>query len=78
MKKSKAKYYYLVERKRDGERFCMFGNLKLAWLGVSHLFQFVPESYGYAISSPFGLIHNVASDLKYNSRDYRVIYQVAR
>lgn len=73
----RMQYCYLVERKGDGEKFVMYGDLKQAWLKVTNLFQFVSTEYKHAKESPFGLRRNISSDLKYNSKDYRVLRQVA-
>lgn len=73
----KMQYCYLVERKKDRNKFVMYGNLKQTWLGVTHLFQLVSAGYKHAKESPFGLRQNISSDLKYNSKDYRVVRQVA-
>lgn len=69
------KYIYLVERKSDKKLFTMHGNLNLAWMGVSPLFDFVADNYRYKVKTPFGNICNVSSDFKYNSKDYSVIKQ---
>lgn len=73
----KKNYCYLVERKGDGEQFCTFGNFKEAWNRPSYLYEFVPETYEYAHKTPFGTVSNVSGDLRYNSRDYKVIKQIA-
>ena len=73
----KKNYCYLVERKSDSKKFCTYGNFKEAWNRPAYLFQFVSDSYEYAITSPFGLISNVSCDLRYNSNDYRVMRQEA-
>jgi hypothetical protein len=70
------KYYYLVERIRDGKRFVAIGNHKLSWLGVSDLYDFV--SSGYSQESPYGLIRNISTDISYNKREYKVIHQTLK
>ena len=67
----------MIERKSDGETFCAFGNFKEAWDRPSALFQFVTDDYKYGILSPFGMRNNISCDLKYNSKDYKVIRQMA-
>ena len=77
MRKHKS-YCYLIERKRDGERFCTFGNFKEAWNRPTALFQFVSDTFPHPHPSPFGLRSNISCDLKYDSKNYRVIFQVAQ
>ena len=69
MTHDKKEYCYLVERKYDKEKFVMFGNLKLPWIGITPLYFFVSNTYEYAKNTPFGLVSNVSSDLRYNSKE---------
>lgn len=70
-------YCYLIERKRDKKRFLAFGNFKEAGNRPKYLFDFVSDSYEYAKESPFGLRSNISNGLRYDSKTYRVIRQVA-
>lgn len=76
-RQKKMQFCYLVERRRDGERFLMFGDLKQAWLRPKALFQFVPSEFEYAKETPFGFIRNISCDFRYNSKEYRVVRQTA-
>lgn len=82
MKSNKTKrksYIYLIRRTRDGELFCTYGNFKEAWNRPSSLFSRVSKDYSYPQKTPFGdlLISNISCDLRYNSKDYHVIRQMA-
>lgn len=77
MKKNNEKYCYLVERKKDKKQFVTFGNFKVAGNRPGYLFDFVSDSYEYAKESPFGLRSNISNGLRYDSKTYRVIRQVA-
>ena len=79
-------YNYLVKRKNDGKLFYLYGNFKSAGWGVGNLTEVISEetehmvNAGRAFYTNFGkygtLAHrNISTDLKYNSRDYSVIYQ---
>lgn len=80
-------YDYLVKRKNDGKLFYLYGNFKSAGWGVENLTEFVISEEadhmvktGYDFNVDFGkygilAYRNIPTDLKYNSRDYSVIYQ---
>lgn len=80
-------YNYLIKRKNDGKLFYLYGNFKSAGWGVGNLTEFVISEeadhmveVGYAFYTDFGkygilAYRNIPTDLKYNSRDYSVIYQ---
>lgn len=68
-------YYYLIQRKSDGKKFVAYGNLKNIAEGLSYLFEFVSEDYIYGIKTKYGIIKNISSDKKYNSKEYKVLHQ---
>ena len=73
----KKNYCYLIERKKDGKRFCTFGNFKDAWNRPAALFDLVSDNYIYPIESPFGLRSHISNGIRCNPKEFRVIRQVA-
>lgn len=71
--KQKNIFYLLVERKSDGKRFVMWGNIKVKWYGYTYLFDFCPETHSNGIQTPFGRIYERDTDMRFNSREYEVI-----
>ena len=66
---------YLVERKSDGQKFIMVGDLKDCNSGSGrYLYNFVFDDYKYARETPYGLRNNVSTGAKYNSRQFRVVH----
>ena len=68
-------FYYLIQRKTDGQKFIAHGNRKEHYIGLSYLFEFVNNDYPYAVKTPYGLIKNVSSDIKFDGNSYRIIHQ---
>lgn len=68
-------FYYLIQRKADGKKFITHGNKKECSTGLSYLFEFVGVDYPYAIKTPYGLIKNVSSNMKFDGKNYRIIHQ---
>ena len=73
-----VEYIYLVERKRDKEKFVMYGNFKTSWMRVSALYRFVSENAMYGQKTPFGRVSHISSDEKYDSKRYRVVHQIVK
>lgn len=72
-------YVYLVLNKKTGNKYVMIGNLKNHNMGSGrYLYKFVGDSYKYAKKTPYGLISNISCDLKYNSKQYKIIHQTAK
>ena len=74
----KKQYTYLVKRKRDGKLFCTYGNFKVPGYRPGALFDFVSKDYPYGVQTPFGIVKNISNGLRYDSKRYNVIRQVAR
>lgn len=71
-------YLNLVMNKINGKKYLMIGNLKNCNIDSGrYLYPFVDERYPYAKKTPYGLRSNVSSDIKYNSREYKVVHQTA-
>ena len=71
-------YSYLVERRSDGKRFVMNGNLKECNIGSGrYLYDFANRDYEYSRLTHYGHIMNISTGKKYNSKRYRIIYQIA-
>lgn len=71
-------YFYLVENKANGNRYVMRGNLKDRNMGSGrYLYEIVGEKYEYARNSPYGFICNISTGIKYNSKQYRIVHQIA-
>lgn len=69
-------YVYLVEHRKNGNKYVMIGNLKNCNMGSGrYLYNFVSSDYEYARKTPYGLRSNITNDLKYDSKHYRVIHQ---
>lgn len=75
----KKNYCYLIRRVRDGALFCAYGNFREAWNRPSYLFPTVSKTYSYAQKTPFGdlLVSNISCDIRYDSKKYHVIRQMA-
>ena len=67
-------YIFLVERKRDKERFIMYGS-KAKSYGYTHLYNFVNDDYWAKVKTPYGYCCNVSSDIKYDKMDFRIVHQ---
>lgn len=71
-------YIYLVADRINGDKYVMIGNLKNCNIGSGrYLYQLVNEDYRYAKKTPYGLRSNISSDIKYDSRNYKVVHQTA-
>lgn len=71
-------YYYLVINKTNGNRYIMMGNLKDCNMGSGkYLYELVGEKYEFARNSPYGFRNNVSTGIKYNSKHYKIIHQMA-
>lgn len=71
-------YVYLVVNRVNGNKYVMIGNLKNCNMGSGrYLYHFVTANYKYAKESPYGLISNISCGLKYNSKQYKVLHQMA-
>ena len=72
----KRRFIYLVERKRDKQKFAMIGNMKNINLDThKYLYDFVGPLYPYPVETPYGNIKNYCNNLKYDSKTYRIIHQ---
>lgn len=71
-------YFYLVENKSNGSRYVMMGNLKDSNMGCGrYLYEIVGDKYEYARNTPYGFRSNISTGIKYNSKYYRVVHQIA-
>lgn len=79
MSKEKRNYIFLIKRYSDNKLFCSYGNFKRSGYRPVYLFPLVTEKYKYSQKTPFGdlLVSNISCDLKYNSKEYHVIRQMA-
>ena len=81
-------YDYLVERKSDGKKFVIGNaNFKEPGLRATRLFEVLDkdEKCPYPVHYNFGCCHGTVatanisdSDLRYNSKEYRVVFQTRR
>lgn len=71
-------YIYLVENKKNKNKYLMIGNLKDCNMGSGrYLYNFVSSDYKCTRKTPYGSRSNITNGLKYNSKSYRVLHQTA-
>ena len=68
-------YTYLVERKADGKKFVMLGDLKDCNIGSGrYLYDIVSSDRKYAKETSYGLRSNISTGVKYNARQCRIVH----